>query len=187
MNNINKATSRCQWLLIISTLICSPFAAQATPKVDVNSLNSVAIGTSVMSQDNYQPQAETKMYPAPSTGMVQHILTLPTLNNESEYLIEIQIGQNKLVDCNRVNLMGDIRTLSVDGWGYSYFQVDNILQGPSTKMMCTDAKTAKFVVLNSSITQHYDSRLPKVFYLPKEAQLRYRVFRAIGDFSFTEQ
>ncbi|GGP60570.1 ecotin [Shewanella algicola] len=162
-------------------------ASQATPKTNNDAINTITVQTTVMSAENYQAQADTNMYPAPQGSMVQHILTLPKLNSESEYLIEIQIGQNKLVDCNKVKLMGEIETMSIDGWGYRYYQVDSIIQGPSTLMMCTDAKKAQFVVLNDSLTQAYDSRLPKVFYLPKDAQLRYRIWQIASDFEYSGQ
>jgi ecotin len=171
----------------LSALVVCAFAGYAMPKVEQPQLQTLAIKTSVMDNNNYEAQAETKMYPAPNENMVQHILTLPKLNDESQYLIEIQIGQNKLVDCNKVRLMGEIHTLSLDGWGYPYYQVDSMIQAPSTKMMCTEAKTAQFISLNDTITQEYDSRLAKVFYLPKEAQLRYRIWRAASEFKFSRQ
>ncbi|GGP64728.1 serine protease inhibitor ecotin [Shewanella saliphila] len=182
-------TIRCKPLLMATSLLLASvsLACQATSKPNNDPLNAISIQSSVMNAENYQAQADTKMYPAPQGNMVQHILTLPKLNNESEYLIEIQVGQNKLVDCNKVKLMGEIETMSLDGWGYRYYQVDSIMQGPSTRMMCTDAKTAQFVVLNDSLTLAYDSRLPKVFYLPKDAQLRYRIWQIASDFEYSGQ
>ncbi|GGQ06907.1 serine protease inhibitor ecotin [Shewanella litoralis] len=182
-------TIRCKPLLMAASLLLAsmPLISQATPKTDNDTLNTITVQTSVMSAENYQAQGDTKMYPAPQDNMVQHVLTLPKLNNESEYLIEIQIGQNKLVDCNQMRLMGEIHTLSLEGWGYPYYQVDSIIEGPSTRMMCTEAKKAQFISLNDAITQQYDSRLAKVFYLPKDVQLRYRIWRAASEFTFSGQ
>ncbi|MDD8058358.1 MULTISPECIES: serine protease inhibitor ecotin [Shewanella] len=184
-----RTTLRCKPLMMAASLLIASvsLASQATPKTNLDKLNTLTVQTSVMTEENYQPQANTNMFPAPQGNMVQHILTLPKLNNESEYLIEIQVGQNKLVDCNKVKLLGEIITLSLDGWGYRYYQVNSMMEGPNTKMMCTDAKTAQFVVLNDSLKQAYDSRLPKVFYLPKDAQLRYRIWRVASEFEYSVQ
>ncbi|MGI2170921.1 serine protease inhibitor ecotin [Shewanella sp. MF05960] len=182
-----KTTIHIKQLIFgLSVLAASTsFTGYAMPKVE-QVQQQLVIQTSVMDNDNYKTQANTKMYPAPKENMMQHILTLPKLNDESQYLIEIQIGQNKLVDCNKMHLMGDIHTLTLEGWGYPYYQVDSIIQGPSTKMMCTEAKKAQFISLNNTITQEYDSRLAKVFYLPKDAQLRYRIWRAASEFTFSD-
>ncbi|MCL1157786.1 serine protease inhibitor ecotin [Shewanella inventionis] len=180
---------QCKPLILAASLLITsmPLITQATPKTNNDTLNTIKVQSRVMSADNYQAQTDTNMFPAPSKAMVQHILTLPKLNNESDYLIEIQIGQNKQVDCNKVTLLGEIETLSLEGWGYRYYQVNSIMQGPSTKMMCTDAKTVQFVTLGDSLTQAYDSRLPTVFYLPKDAQLRYRIWRAVSEFNYSNK
>ncbi|MCT8986423.1 hypothetical protein N4T56_07905 [Shewanella sp. KJ10-1] len=126
-----RTTAQYKPLLMAASLLIASvsLASQATPKTNNDPLNTIPIQSSVMNTENYQAQADTKMYPAPQANMVQHIITLPKLNNESEYLIEIQVGQNKLVDCNKVKLIGEIQTLSLDGWGYRYYQVNNIMQG----------------------------------------------------------
>ncbi|WP_137227057.1 serine protease inhibitor ecotin [Shewanella sp. MEBiC00475] len=165
----------------IMTCLYSPFAHAANPEGKIN------IVSTVMNSDDYQALSATKMYPVPEAGMVQHILTLPALNNEQQYLLEVQIGQQKMVDCNKVRLIGEISSLSLPGWGYIYYQVDNIIQGPNTLMMCTEPKKEKFIVLNKSMTQPYDSRQPIVFYLPEGTDLRYRVWKTASDYVFSGQ
>jgi ecotin len=188
--NMNlPALAYAKKLIITVTIITSvlSFGSNATSPVDNNYLNNIKINSTVMDTRHYQPQVASKMYPSPSTGMVQHVLTLPTLADEQNYMLEVQIGQNKLVDCNKINLIGKISTLSLAGWGYVYYQVDKVMQGPTTRMMCTAERTAEFIVLNEALTLRYDSRQPKVFYLPEGTDLRYRVWKTASEFVFSEQ
>jgi ecotin len=172
------------------TVICAgviSFGSRATSPVDNHYLNTLKINTTVMDVSQYQPQRASKMYPAPTEGMVQHILTLPELKNEQDYMFEVQIGQNQIVDCNKTKLIGDIDKVSLAGWGYVYYLVEKVMQGPTTKMMCTNAKSAEFIVLNEALTLRYDSRQPKVFYLPEGTNLRYRVWKTASEFVFSGQ
>ncbi|MBB1439915.1 serine protease inhibitor ecotin [Shewanella sp. SG41-4] len=165
----------------------SSFGSRATSPVDNNYLNTLKINSTVMDVYQYQPQEASKMYPAPTAGMVQHILTLPALADEHDYMLEVQIGQNKIIDCNKPKLIGEIDKLSLAGWGYVYYQVNKVMQGPTTKMMCTNAKSAQFIVLNEALTLGYDSRQPKVFYLPEGTDLRYRIWKKATEFVFSGQ
>ncbi|AZG73409.1 serine protease inhibitor ecotin [Shewanella livingstonensis] len=188
MNQVSLAYTKK--LSVTTTVIMASilsFGSYATSPIDNNNLNTIKINSMVMDQSHYQPLDASKMYPAPTTGMVQHVLTLPALTDEQDYMLEVQIGQNKIVDCNKAQLIGEINTLSLAGWGYTYYQVDNIMQGPTTRMMCTEAKTAKFIVLNKAMTLSYDSRQPKVFYLPQDTDLRYRVWKTTNEFVFSGQ
>ncbi|NRD73578.1 serine protease inhibitor ecotin [Shewanella sp. VB17] len=142
------------------------------------------ITTQTFTASNYQRQETTKMFPAPTNGLEQHILTLPTLDDESNYLLEIQIGQTKMVDCNQQVLSGELMEHSVKGWGYHYYQVDSINEGASTRMACIRKESEKesFVPIQDELKLNYDSHLAKVFYLPKGSELRYRLWRVDGSF-----
>ncbi|MGX9463451.1 serine protease inhibitor ecotin [Shewanella sp. A14] len=169
-------------IVAIIGLVSKPLYASSNQAEQADDIN---INSTVMNARNYQAQDASKLYPAPKTGMVQHILTLPSLVNEANYMLEIQVGKHTAVDCNKVNLMGEIETLSLAGWGLTYYQVNNVIYGPTTRMMCTEAKTNKFITLNQSVTLSYDSRQPKVFYLPEGTELRYRIWKAVSQFKFS--
>lgn len=177
--------------LLSVTLLCIGLSTStnvmATSPVYQDQLNTLSVKADVFSTSNYNSSEQTKMFPKPDKHMKQHVITLPALSNEDEFMLEIQIGQNKLVDCNRHRLMGEIVQKTVEGWGHHYYQVDKIMTGPSTMMMCTEPKTTQFVMLGESIKENYDSRLPKIFYLPDDVQLRYRVWRTETPFSFSGQ
>ncbi|MCG9746559.1 serine protease inhibitor ecotin [Shewanella sp. Isolate8] len=180
--SLNKYTPA---LLLGLGLSLSTFCAQATSPAKPESF-TMPVAVSYSASD-YQSEEATKMFPAPSDGLVQHILTLPKLANEEDYRLEIAIGRNEEVDCNKHGLSGEIEQHTVQGWGYNYYQVDAIHQGPSTMMACFDkAKKTAFLTLPEKLTLAYDSRLPKVFYLPVGAQLRYRIWQASSDYQYSE-
>ena len=161
-------------------------SAMATSPIKQNELNTPSIQTGVFTASQPSTSEQIKMFPVAESGMQQHVITLPKLANEDDFLIEIQIGQNKLVDCNRHKLMGDVQKITLEGWGYDYYKVDKIMSGPSTMMMCTEPKTTQFVMLGESIKVKYDSRLPQIYYLPENTELRYRVWRAESPFNFSK-
>ncbi|MCL1142497.1 serine protease inhibitor ecotin [Shewanella gaetbuli] len=180
---MNKSST---FYISIMTLLLSS-NAMATSPVHHEALNSNAISTKVFTTQNYQSATETKMYPKPSEGMTQHIITLPKRENEQDYLLEVQIGKTQLVDCNQHRLMGKLEQLTVEGWGYPYYQVEKVIDGPSTMKMCIEPKQSKFVPLGEGIKVQYDSRLPKVFYLPQDVQIRYRLWKTHSDYLFTSE
>ncbi|WP_299809449.1 serine protease inhibitor ecotin [uncultured Shewanella sp.] len=180
----NKTFTRT---LLASSLILSAFSfnASATSPAHPSGLNQNMISAQMYTVANYSVTKETKMYPAPQSGQVQHILTLPKLDNEADYMVEIQIGQTKMVDCNNHGLSGELKQHTVKGWGYNYYQVDSISEGPSTMMACFEqTKTEKFLPIADDLMLKYDSRLPKVFYLPENSQVRYRVWKVESAFSY---
>jgi len=164
------------------------FNALATSPAHPNGHNQNMITTQAFSSTDYQSQEATKMFPTPDEGMEQHILTLPKLSHESDYMVEIQIGQTKMVDCNRQMLTGELKQHSVKGWGYTYYQVDSITEGPSTRMACIRKEDHKeaFVQIRDELKLNYDSRLAKVFYLPKGSELRYRVWKVESLFNYSK-
>lgn len=174
--------------LLVSSLVLSAFSfnASATSPAHPSGVNQNMIHAQMYTSADYNPTKETKMYPAPQAGQVQHILTLPKLDNEADYRVEIQIGQTKMVDCNKHGLSGELKQHTVKGWGYNYYQVDAISEGPSTMMACFDqAKTEKFLPIRDDLMLKYDSRLPKVFYLPENTQVRYRVWKVESAFNYS--
>ena len=163
------------------------FNAAAVSPPHPTGLNAPMISVASFNHKNYAEQEATKMFPAPEAGMVQHILTLPKLENEDDYMVEIQIGQTQLVDCNKHGLNGELKELSVKGWGYSYYHVSEVSEGPSTMMACLEmAKKEAFVRIPGELKMRYDSRLPKVFYLPEGTELRFRTWKVDSTYHYAK-
>ncbi|MCL1048953.1 serine protease inhibitor ecotin [Shewanella abyssi] len=165
--------------------ICA-FSANATSPQHPSGTNQQRVNAQHFSATDYLPQESSKMFPAPKEGQVQHILTLDKLENESDYMLEIQIGQTKMVDCNKHGLSGRVIQKPLQGWGYRYYEVESISAGPSTMMACFDqALTEKFLPITTDLKLRYDSRLPKVIYLPENSQVRYRIWKVESPFSYS--
>lgn len=124
---------------------------------------------------------EIKMFPKAKKGYKQVYIQLPIAKNENDLKVEYFVGADKMVDCNQQSMMGSIEKKDVEGWGYSYFDVDTKGEIMSTAMGCLDQKTTKkFVTLQPEITI-YNSKLPLVFYIPKDLEVRYRVLKPESD------
>jgi len=163
------------------------FNALATSPAHPSGLNQNMITSQTYGSSNYQAHEDSKMFPAPAEGMEQHILTLPPLDDEDNYMVEIQIGQTKMVDCNKHGLSGELIQESVKGWGYQFYRVNQINDGPSTMMACLDiAKKEAFLQIPGNLKIRYDSRLPEVFYLPQGSEIRYRVWRVESIFNISK-
>lgn len=185
-NSISNKKIRIFTLASGLLLGAATFSASATSPVKPSEVIQTMIKAQAYSAANYVSQETSKMFPAPKEGQVQHILTLDSLDNEADYMLEIQVGQTKMVDCNKHGLTGELKQLSVKGWGYNYYQVDSINEGPSTMMACFDkALTEQFLPIQGGLKIPYDSRLPKVIYLPENSQVRYRVWKVDAPFAYS--
>lgn len=121
-------------------------------------------------------------FPAPEPGHVRWAIDLPALPDEDDHKIELLPGKWMMVDCNRHWAGAVIEQRSLQGWGYSYYVMQDVGQVASTMMACPgQEKTNRFIPVGSMPElQRYNSRLPIVFYAPEEVELQYRVWRAAG-------
>lgn len=163
------------------------FNAAAVSPPHPTGLNAPMVSIASFTAQNYQPQEASKMFPAPKAGVVQHILTLPKLDNEDDYMVEIQIGKTRMVDCNQHRLKGELTEQTLKGWGYSFYHVAELSEGPSTMKACIDGTPKEaFVQLPTELKIKYDSRLPKVFYLPEGSELRFRTWKVDSTFHYAK-
>jgi ecotin len=85
-----------------------------------------------------------------------------------------------MTDCNTRGLMGHFTAHDLPGWGYNYYQLDNVVGPVSTMMACPDNnKTEAFVpVHGDNFMLRYNSQLPIVVYAPNGIEVRYRIWSA---------
>ncbi|MCD1116784.1 serine protease inhibitor ecotin [Chryseobacterium turcicum] len=120
---------------------------------------------------------QIEMFPKAKEGYKQVYIQLPVAKNENDLKVEFFVGVEKLLDCNNHFLMGKVATQDLQGWGYNYYEVESNGETGGTLMACPDQKkTKKFVSLQPEIVR-YNSKLPLVFYVPKDLEVRYRVLR----------
>lgn len=120
---------------------------------------------------------QIEMFPKAKEGYKQVYIQLPIVKNENDLKVEFFVGAEKMLDCNNHFLMGKVTSQDLQGWGYNYYEVESNGETGGTLMACPDQKkTKKFVSLQPEIVR-YNSKLPLVFYVPKDLEVRYRILR----------
>ena len=123
-----------------------------------------------------------KAFPAAKDGMVRHVINLPDRQRGEEdgYRVEIVVGKTMLTDgVNRMHLGGKIEAKPLQGWGFTYYEVEKL--GPAASTLIgvppDQPKVEKFV-RGPSLMIRYNSRIPLVIYVPEGGEVRYRIWKA---------
>lgn len=118
-------------------------------------------------------------YPEVSPGQKQHVIVLPAEENEDALKIELIVGKTMEIDCNHHMFGGELDQETAEGWGYSYYVLEELGNGASTLMGCpAETKREAFVRSAHEELVRYNSKLPIVVYTPEDVELRFRVWRA---------
>ncbi|MBS1571662.1 MAG: serine protease inhibitor ecotin [Bacteroidetes bacterium] len=143
-----------------------------------------ALATPVFSQKKVSNNisSEIKMFPKAKEGYKQVYIKVPTNKNENDMKVEVFVGNTQLVDCNKHRMGGTISEKNLDGWGYNYYEVESNGQATSTMMACPDQKkTSQFIYMQPELMR-YNSKLPIVLYVPKNMEVKYRIWKAENKF-----
>ncbi|SIQ52229.1 ecotin [Chryseobacterium sp. RU37D] len=141
---------------------------------------AIFVGVNTFAQQKTEKfeKLEIDMFPKAKDGYRQVYIQLPVEKNEDNLKVEFFVGMEKMLDCNKYSLSGTMKQQDLQGWGYTYYEVESNGQTPGTMMGCGNQKpTKKFVSILPEIVR-YNSKLPLVFYIPKDTEVRYRILRA---------
>jgi len=121
-----------------------------------------------------------KPYPSAANGYQRHVIELPAKANEAEHRVELIAGKTLEVDCNQQRLGGQWQEKTVQGWGYSYYELGPIGPAVTTLMACPDDSRQQAFVRVGGEAQlvRYNSKLPLVIYAPADVEVRYRLWSA---------
>ncbi|QHD01221.1 ecotin [Pseudomonas sp. S04] len=119
-------------------------------------------------------------FPKADKGFTRQVINLAPLTAENNYQVEILAGKTLTVDCNNPRLGGILEEKNLEGWGYPFYRMDKVIGPMSTLMACPDGKrTEAFVpVVGDGFMLRYNSKLPIVLYVPKDIEVRYRIWSA---------
>ncbi|WP_296226172.1 serine protease inhibitor ecotin [Ralstonia sp. UBA689] len=123
---------------------------------------------------------DIKMFPKAQDGQKRVVISLPAATQEDDIQVELIVGKTMRVDCNRHWFMGSLTQETVQGWGYSYYQLADA-KGPAATMMACPGQPeheAFVPVRGEGYLLRYNSRLPLVVYVPQAFEVRYRLWHA---------
>jgi ecotin len=137
------------------------------------------------------PRLDLKPYPAPGAGESRWVIQLPGVlrpgpdpaisSDPADWRVELIVGRELEVDCNRQLLQGRISPESVPGWGYTIYRVSGGERALATLMACPPDQPPRraFVPLAGEPTLvRYNASLPIVIYAPEGLQVRWRLWKA---------
>ena len=134
--------------------------------------------SSAMSQDdNLHP------WPAANAGETRFVIRLPAMEDEAAHGVELFIGRELEIDCNRHWFGGKFERQVISGWGYPLYRLSEVAGPASTMMACPEEdKRTEFVPVNiEDPFLRYNSKLPIVVYVPEGFTVRFRTWSADGE------
>jgi ecotin len=141
---------------------------------------TLLVGSHAMAQQSAQDNL--KAYPAPADGMKRLVVYLEPKEEEEDYRVELMVGKTLEVDAaNRFFFAGSLEEETIEGWGFPKYLVKQIGPMAGTRIgVDPDApKVKRFVRLGGEPKLlRYNSKLPLVVYVPKDAEVRMRVWVA---------
>ena len=125
---------------------------------------------------------ELKPFPVAEEGMERFVIVLPhkERGEEDDFQVELIVGKQMLTDgVNLVRLGSTIQPRTLQGWGYTYYEVTGPSETLST-MMAPPEGTPMVETFVTAAPLHirYNSRLPIVIYAPQGYEARYRIWTA---------
>jgi ecotin len=137
------------------------------------------------------PRLDLTPYPTPPAGQNRWVIQLPGVlppNPEpslspstADWRVELIIGREVLVDCNRHMFSGRIASETLPGQGRKVYRVSQVGPMASTRMACPpgEAKRKVFVPMGGKpFVVPYNVSLPIVVYAPTDLEVRWRLWKA---------
>lgn len=127
-------------------------------------------------------KAVLEAFPPVKKNQVRHIIYLEDKNRGEENGFQVELIPGKTVETDGVNVYGVdlfLEPVSLQGWGYTYYQVSGKETVHSTMMAVPEnIPTVEKFVAGTPLMVGYNSRLPIVIYSQEGVDIRYRVWTA---------
>ena len=118
--------------------------------------------------------------PLAGAGETRFVIRLPALDDESGRRVELRIGKDLEIDCNRHWFGGNLDRETVAGWGYPMYRLVDV-SGPASTMMACPEEEPGMAFVSARLDDPfipYSSKQPIVVYVPEGFSVRYRVWSA---------
>jgi len=120
-------------------------------------------------------------YPKAPAGMERKVVLLPHVERGADDGVKVELVVGRVIETDGINTYGfggELVERNIDGWGFSYYEVQGDLkQATSTLIGGRGNPAPRFVAGPRSIVR-YNSRLPLVVMVPEGCELRWRIWRA---------
>jgi ecotin len=141
-------------------------------------LSLLAFGGSAFGGEHPELQA----FPPAQEGMKRFVIVLAhkERGEDDDFKVELSVGKEMLTDgVNQVRLSNAIEPRTLEGWGYTYYEVTGPTEIISTLMAPPEGATkVRAFVTAAPLHVRYNSRLPIVVYVPSGFEVRYRIWSA---------
>ncbi len=137
------------------------------------------------------PRLDLSRYPSPGAGERRWVIQLPGVlpptrdpslsPSPSDWRVELIVGREVEVDCNRHRFGGRLRPEVLPGWGFTIYRVSEVGPMVSTRMACPpgEPKRRAFVPMGGKpFVVPYNASLPIVIYAPSDLEVRWRLWKA---------
>jgi ecotin len=123
---------------------------------------------------------DTAPFPKAESGFTRQVIHLAPQAREDDFQVEILAGKTMTADCNHPRLGGILEEKNLEGWGYPFYRLEKVIGPMSTLMACPPGTSKEdFVpVVGDGFLLRYNSKLPLVLYVPKDIEVRYRIWSA---------
>jgi ecotin len=128
-------------------------------------------------------------FPKAPAGRERKVILLPhkERGEEDAYKVEIVVGRTIQTDgINRYAFQGRLVPRDIQGWGFTYHEVEGDLKDAVSTRMAGVENPAKRFVAGPGATIPYNSRLPIVVMVPEGCELKWRLWRADAEFAPAE-
>jgi len=122
-----------------------------------------------------------KAFPKATEGKTRYVIVLPDKTRAEEGAFKVELIVGRMMDTDGVNRMfigGKLEAKPLKGWGFTYYEAQ---LGPAASTLIGvppgTPPVHKFVQGPSQLIR-YNSRIPIVVYVPKGAEVRYRIWSA---------
>ena len=125
---------------------------------------------------------DLEAFPLADPGYQRHVIRLPALDDEAAHFVTLVIGKTVHTDSvNNYRLLGRLEALTVEGWGYTYYQLESEGHMAGTLMAVNPAapEVERFVEVSAPLEPiPYNSQVPVVVIVPEGFEVKYQVWSA---------